>query len=52
MGDAGKTALIVAGVVFLAMVLVPVASFLLRAAFVAAVAGLAVWAVMRLFGRD
>jgi hypothetical protein len=52
MGEAGRTALIVAGIVFLAMVLVPVASFVLRAAVVAAVAGLAVWAVLRFFGRD
>ena len=50
MSDPVRTALIVAAIVFLVMVAVPIASFLLRAAFVAAVAGLAVWVLIRLFG--
>lgn len=49
MGDATRIALLTAAIVFLVMVLIPVASFLLRAALVAAVAGGAVWVLAKLF---
>lgn len=49
MTDATRIAFLVAAIVFAVMVLVPIASFLLRAALVAAVAGGAVWVLARLF---
>jgi len=51
MDDALRLALLVGAVVFALMVLVPVASFLLRAAVIAALAGLAVYVIARLLGR-
>ncbi|WP_158547465.1 hypothetical protein [Rhodovulum sp. 12E13] len=51
MNDALAIALVAAAIVFALMVLVPVASFLLRAAVVAGLAGLAVYLVARLLGR-
>jgi hypothetical protein len=51
MDDALRLALVVGAVVFALMVLVPVASFLLRAAVIAALAGLAVYVIARLLGR-
>jgi hypothetical protein len=51
MNDALALALVAAVIVFVLMVLVPVASFLLRAAVVAGLAGLAVYLVARLLGR-
>ncbi|MEM9798021.1 MAG: hypothetical protein AAF919_16125 [Pseudomonadota bacterium] len=50
MSDVTRTAIIVAGVVFIVMAAVPIASFLLRAAVVAAVAGGAVWLAATVFG--
>jgi hypothetical protein len=52
MSDPVKTALIAGAIVFALMVLVPIASFLLKAAVVAALAGLAVWVLLKIFGRD
>lgn len=52
MSDAKNIALLVALIVFGVMVLIPIASFLLKALIVAAVAGLAVYLLVRLFGRD
>lgn len=51
MSEATRLAWIVAALVFVVMVAIPVASFLLRAAVVAALAGAAVWLVVRLFGQ-
>jgi hypothetical protein len=49
--DALRLAILVGAIVFALMVLVPVASFLLRAAVIAALAGLAVYVLARLIGR-
>jgi len=51
MDDALRLAFLVASIVFGLMVLIPIASFLLKAAVVAGLAGLAVYAVVRLVGR-
>jgi hypothetical protein len=45
-----QNAIIVAAIVFGLMIVVPVASFLLRAAIVAGLAGLAVYVLHRMFG--
>lgn len=49
MDEPAKLALIVAAIVFGLMVLLPIASFLLRAAVIAGLAGLAVFVLARLF---
>jgi len=51
MEDAAKLAVSVAAIVFGLMVLIPIASFLLKAAVVAALAGVAIYVVARLIGR-
>ncbi|MEM0937845.1 MAG: hypothetical protein AAF646_11510 [Pseudomonadota bacterium] len=51
MGDPGRLALIVGVIVFGLMVLVPIASFLLKAAVVAGLAALAVYIIVRFVGR-
>lgn len=51
MNSATGTAVIVAAIVFGLIVLVPIASFLLRAAVIAGLAGLAVYVLLRVFGR-
>lgn len=50
MDDALRLALLVGALVFALMVLIPIASFLLKAVVVAGLAGLAVYLVVRLFG--
>jgi len=51
MDDAAKLAFTVGAIVFGLMVLVPIASFLLKAAVVAGLAGLAVFVLVRIFRR-
>ena len=51
MEDAAKLAIAVAAIVFALMVLIPIASFLLKAAVVAALAGVAIYVVARVLGR-
>ena len=51
MDDAVKLAFTVGAIVFGLMVLLPIASFLLKAAVVAGLAGLAVFVLVRMFGR-
>jgi len=51
MDDPLRLAILVAAIVFGLMVLLPVASFLLRAAVIAGLAGLAVYLLARLLGR-
>ena len=51
MDDAVRLALIVGALVFLLMVLIPIASFLLKAVVVAGLAALGVFVILRLVGR-
>jgi membrane protein implicated in regulation of membrane protease activity len=51
MDDAVRLALTAGAVVFALMVLLPIASFLLKAAIVAALAMVAVYIVARMLGR-
>lgn len=52
MNSPAATALIIAAIVFGLIILIPIASFLLRAAVIAALAGLAVYLLLRIFGRN
>lgn len=51
MQDSIWIATVTAAIVFGLMIIVPIASFLLKAAVVALIAGAAVYVLMRLFGR-
>ena len=50
MDDALRLAFLVGALVFALMIVIPIASFLLKAAVVAGLAALAVYVVVRLFG--
>ena len=50
MNTPAATALIIAAIVFGLIVLIPIASFLLRAAVIAALAGLAVYVLLMMTG--
>lgn len=45
------SAIVVGAIVFGLIILIPIASFLLRAAVIAGLAGLAVYVLLRVFGR-
>ncbi|MEL6203743.1 MAG: hypothetical protein AAFR47_00315 [Pseudomonadota bacterium] len=51
MEDSVKVAMLAGALVFVLIVLIPIASFLLKAAIVALLAGLGVFVVLRLLGR-
>lgn len=51
MQDSLWIAIVTAAIVFGLMIIIPIASFLLKAAVVALIAGAAVYLLMRLFGR-
>ncbi len=51
MQDSLWIAIVTAAIVFGLMIIIPIASFLLKAAVVALIAGAAVYVLMRLFGR-
>ncbi len=51
MNDALRLAMVVGALVFALMLLVPIASFLLRAAVVAGLAALGVYIFLRIIGR-